>query len=71
MKIHTFNAKTGFVLGLFLLVFLSCSGSGSGSEEPLIPTPSNLSVTATIVGADAQNPAGDGSGKVNFKINGY
>ena len=69
MKIHTFNAKIGFVLGLFLLVFLSCSGSGSGSEEPLIPTPSNLSVTATIVGADAQNPAGDGSGKVNFKIN--
>lgn len=69
MKIHTFNAKIGFVLGLFLLVFLSCSGSGSGSEEPVIPTPSNLSVTATIVGADAQNPAGDGSGKVNFKIN--
>ena len=56
-------------LGIFLVFFLvSCSSGGSdgpGSPDPK-PTPSNLVVNTLIVGSNAQNPEGDGSGVVNF-----
>jgi beta-glucanase (GH16 family) len=61
-------------VGLFLislsvfLMLLSCSDSNSDGEDVSKQKPTDLSVTATIVGADAQNPNGDGSGVVNFKL---
>ena len=49
---------------LTLLMFISCQ-----EKEPILPTilePTNLVVDVEIVGADAANPFGDGSGVVNF-----
>jgi len=62
-----------FSSGLFLLILpvyfllLSCS-DGNSTEDTSKAAPKNLSVTATVVGTDAQNPNGDGSGVVNFKL---
>lgn len=47
-----------------LLYLTSCSGSGS--DDDVVLTPSNLKIEATIVGANTTNPNGDGSGKVVF-----
>jgi PKD repeat protein len=63
-------------IGLFFVslsvffMLLSCSDSNSGDEGADVSKakPSNLSVTATVVGANAQNPGGDGTGVVNFKL---
>lgn len=57
-----------FVIGLVVfLLLLSCSDSNSGEDVSKV-MPSNLSVSAIAVGTDAQNPNGDGSGVVNFKL---
>ncbi|MEZ7507058.1 glycoside hydrolase family 16 protein [Flavobacterium sp. Arc2] len=56
-----------FILFLSLISLFSCSSSNT-DPEVIVVTPSNLSVSATVVGADAQNPNGDGSGTVNFTI---
>jgi hypothetical protein len=50
-----------FLLGLMLL-----TGCKKDYELGELITPTNLSVSYDIVGADAQNPYGDGSGIVNF-----
>ena len=50
-----------YLLLIPLAVCLSCGGS---SEEDVPDVPTNLSVTITITGANASNPAGDGSGEV-------
>jgi beta-glucanase (GH16 family) len=49
------------------LLLISCSGGG-GSDTPYVPPvqqdiiPTNLNLTINIVGVDANNPNGDGSG---------
>jgi beta-glucanase (GH16 family) len=50
------------------LLFTNCSGSsdGDGGDNPNLP--SNLVVNTEIVGADASNPNGNGSGIVNFTV---
>ena len=51
------------LLGILVLT-VSCQ-----DDDPVVGdliTPSNLQVTASIVGQDASNPNGDGSGVVNF-----
>ena len=51
--------------GLMLFFLTSCSGGEAASEpieEDIVPT--NLNFTVSIVGADANNPKGDGSGLV-------
>jgi beta-glucanase (GH16 family) len=50
------------------MLFTNCSGSGDGDggENPNLP--SNLVVNAEIVGTNASNPNGDGSGLVNFTV---
>lgn len=53
-----------FLISLFF--FFSCSGD-EGTKNVIIK-PSNLVVSAEAVGTSAQNPNGDGSGKVNFVI---
>ena len=56
------------VLTVMLLSFLSCSTSSSDNEvnEPNIPT--NLSISGVKLGANGNNPNGDGSGVVDFTI---
>lgn len=54
---------------LFIFPLISCSSeSGSSQEGTINNTPSNIVVTAQIVGTSTQNPNGDGSGVVNFNI---
>lgn len=65
MKKYLF--RISFIIGLNCFLLFSCSSSNP--EEVEVPAkPSNLSITATVVGANAQNPNGDGSGVVNFKL---
>ena len=47
---------------------ISCSGDSGGGTPPANTKPSNLAVSAVVVGASAQNLNGDGSGMVNFSI---
>lgn len=54
---------------MFILLCSCSSDSGSSEGTETNTTPSNLIVTAQIVGTSSQNPNGDGSGKVNFTIN--
>lgn len=56
---------------MFIFVLLcSCSSdSGSSGGTETNTNPSNLVVSAVVVGTSSLNPNGDGSGKVNFTIN--
>ncbi|WP_264566590.1 glycoside hydrolase family 16 protein [Flavobacterium sp. N3904] len=65
MKKHL--SRISLIIGMNCFLFLSCSSSNS-EEAVTTKVPSNLVVTSAIVGATAQDPAGDGSGTVNFKI---
>jgi len=52
-------------------VLISCSsesGSSGGGGTGTSNTPSNLVVSAVVVGTSIQNPNGDGSGAVSFNI---
>lgn len=65
MKKYLSRINLLIVLNYFFLI--SCSGSNS--EEPVVnQAPTNLKVSSEIVGTNAQNPNGDGSGIVNFKL---
>lgn len=60
--------KPLLVLGLALILLFSC-GAGNEDELSIPPVPekiipSNLSLAITLVGADADNPNGDGSGVI-------
>lgn len=58
--------KNLYVVILSLIaVFYGCQENDYSFGE--IITPSNIQITAEIVGVDANNPNGDGSGVVNFK----
>ncbi|OIQ41297.1 MAG: hypothetical protein BM563_01020 [Bacteroidetes bacterium MedPE-SWsnd-G1] len=62
-----FIGKMNFVL--ILCLFISCGGSGDDGEfePPTTPEdiiPSNLEVVIEVIGVDASNPNGDGSGKI-------
>ncbi|NQW37247.1 MAG: glucan endo-1,3-beta-D-glucosidase [Flavobacteriales bacterium] len=59
-----FKYTIGFFLAAILL-FSSCSNDANYSFGDII-APSNVQIIAEIVGADADNPFGDGSGTVNF-----
>ena len=59
--------NTKYYIAIFLalgLIFTSCQEDEVFLED--VVAPSNLTVTAEIVGADDANPNGDGSGTVNF-----
>jgi hypothetical protein len=56
------------VLFLALNLILSCSGGNDDIDPIDTSTPSNLSLTANIVGANTNNPNGDGSGVVIFNF---
>jgi hypothetical protein len=65
-----FLYKKNIVGLLSIILFISCSSdSGSTDAEATTGTkPSNLVVSAAVVGQSTQNPSGDGSGAVNFNI---
>jgi beta-glucanase (GH16 family) len=63
MKKNCFNIGS-YVAILFFMLF-ACSSTNS---DEVAKKPSNLEVTATIAGKNAQNPDGDGSGLVNFVV---
>ncbi|MBW4360186.1 glycoside hydrolase family 16 protein [Flavobacterium taihuense] len=65
MKKYLSRINLLIVLNYFFLI--SCSGSNS-EESVVNQSPTNLKVSSEIVGTDAQNPNGDGSGVVNFKL---
>lgn len=48
-----------------ILTFMGCQENDYSFGE--IISPSNIQITAEIIGVDANNPNGDGSGVVNFK----
>lgn len=56
------------LLSIILLISCSADSGNTTGGETNGTTPSKLVVSATLVGANAQNPSGDGSGKVNFNI---
>jgi PKD repeat protein len=53
-------------VAIFFRLF-SCSGNNNGEGEAIM-APSNLVITATVVGVKSQNPNGNGSGTVNFSL---
>lgn len=67
IKKQLFSSGLFFIGMIVFLLLLSCSDSNSGEDNSKI-APSNLSVSAIAVGTDAQNPNGDGTGVVNFKL---
>ncbi|TVZ60287.1 hypothetical protein NA63_2839 [Flavobacteriaceae bacterium MAR_2010_105] len=61
--------KTDKIIKVFLVTLLIVGVSCQDEDFTLgeITAPSNLQIEVDIVGADANNPNGDGSGTVNFK----
>lgn len=49
-----------------ILTFIGCQENDYKFGD--IVTPTNITITADVVGADANNPFGDGSGTVNFTV---
>lgn len=61
--------KFKYIIGLFLSVGLILSSCTKDNKEfGDIITPSNLQITAEIVGQDVDNPNGDGTGEVRFTV---
>ena len=58
--------KFKYILVLISVVLFTTSCQDDDFSVGEIITPTNLQLTAEIVGADAANPNGDGSGIVNF-----
>ena len=53
---------------LFSTLLIACGGGSDDSVPIDTSTPSNLTLTANLVGANTNNPNGDGSGKVIFNF---
>ena len=72
MRIHLRAGKLLFIPILLLALIFSCEGSNMDEDNTMPPiviekiTPSNLTMEITIVGMDAENPNGDGSGLVQI-----
>lgn len=60
------NIKIYALIFSILLVFNSCQEDNYEFGD--IVTPSNIQITAEIIGQDTNNPDGDGSGAVNFTV---
>ncbi len=63
------NIKFNFGI-FFLLLFVVSSCTEDSYSFGDLDAPSNIVINAVIVGKDATNPDGDGSGKVNFTVTG-
>lgn len=61
--------KFKYIIGLFLLtstLFIACQEEDQEFGD--VTAPSNVVITFEVVGQDATNPNGDGSGLVNFTV---
>ena len=63
------NIKFNFGI-FFLLLFVVAGCTEDNYSLGDLTAPNNVVITAVIVGKDAANPDGDGSGKVNFTVSG-
>jgi hypothetical protein len=63
------NIKFNFGI-FFLLLFVVAGCSEDNYSLGDLTAPNNVVITAVVVGKDAANPDGDGSGKVNFMVTG-
>lgn len=66
-KIDMKNFKNLYIV-LFSLMAISYGCQENDYSFGEIITPSNIQITAELVGVDANNPNGDGSGEVVFKV---
>ena len=57
------------VIAAVLILFISCSKDNIAGSSEENSKPSEIEVTANIIGSDQKNPYGDGSGTVIFSIN--
>ena len=59
-----------FIASLTVFVFVSCEIDSFAENDEYsfgdITAPTNVQISASIVGVDTDNPNGDGSGEVNF-----
>jgi len=70
MKMINLVNRAGVFTLILLFVFQSCSSSNeTGDETPVNPAPTNLTINVEIIGKTAENPNGDGSGKVKLTLN--
>jgi hypothetical protein len=60
------NNKIYIVLFSVIAIFIGCQENDYSFGE--IITPSNIQITTEIIGADATNPNGDGTGEVKFTV---
>jgi len=60
------KSKINSLITLVVLLFATSGCQKEDYSMGALITPSNLTLTYEIVGADAENPFGDGSGQVNF-----
>ncbi|BDU24669.1 glycoside hydrolase family 16 protein [Flavobacterium sp. GSB-24] len=69
MKTINLVNKAGVFTLILLFIFQSCSSNNdAGDDSSVNAAPSNLSVQVEPVGKTAENPNGDGSGKVQLTI---
>lgn len=62
------NYKFLLIISIFSFLFFSCGGSGSGSSDQVVTTPTNLVINKLVVGSSTTMPNGDGTGVVNFTV---
>ena len=65
---NSYLSKMNVFILISCLAFFSCSNNDSPSDKNGATGPTNLVVTATVVGIDEGHPSGDGTGVVNFDI---
>lgn len=58
-----------YITGLVVLLFLLVGCEDENFEFGDVIAPSNIEITAEVIGQDVDNPNGDGSGVVNFSAN--
>lgn len=66
---NNFLSKVNVFILISCLAFFSCSNNDSPSDKNGENGPTNLVVSAVVVGTDGEHPNGDGTGVVNFNIN--
>ncbi|MGE8343019.1 MAG: family 16 glycosylhydrolase [Flavobacterium sp.] len=68
MKMINLANRAGVLTLILLFVFQSCSSSNDTTDTPVVVAPDKISVQVDVVGKTAEMPNGDGSGKINLKI---
>ncbi|MBF2708592.1 glycoside hydrolase family 16 protein [Flavobacterium soyangense] len=60
--------RSCLLISAFMLISCSSDSGSTGGSGTKSTTPTNLVVSALVIGTSVQNPNGDGSGMVNFNI---